>query len=115
MNPGHYVAWCFGGAFALNAVPHIVAGAMGRAFQSPFATPPGQGRSSSTVNVLWGFFNLVVAWVLLVRVGSFDPRAPDHALAAGLGALALALIIARRFGRFNGGNLTSAREESPPR
>ena len=104
MNPGHHVAWFFGGAFALNALPHIVAGAMGRPFQSPFATPPGQGLSTSTVNVLWGFLNAVVAWGLLLRVGSFDLRAPDHALAAGLGAFLLALLVARRFGRFNGGN-----------
>ncbi|MBV8501443.1 MAG: hypothetical protein JO006_06980 [Paucibacter sp.] len=104
MNIGHYVAWFFGGAFLLNAVPHIVAGAMGEAFQSPFATPPGEGRSSSMVNVLWGFFNAAVAWVLLVRVGSFDLRAPDHALAAGLGAFLLAVVMAPRFGRFNGGN-----------
>ena len=104
MNPGHHVAWFFGGAFALNALPHIVAGAMGRPFQSPFATPPGQGLSTSTVNVLWGFLNAVVAWGLLLRVGSFNLRAPDHALAAGLGAFLLALLVARRFGRFNGGN-----------
>jgi hypothetical protein len=104
MNAGHHVAWFFGGAFLLNAVPHIVAGSMGRAFQSPFAHPPGQGLSSSTINVLWGFFNAVVAWLLLERVGSFDLHAPDHALAAGLGAFALALLTARRFGRFNGGN-----------
>jgi hypothetical protein len=105
MNVAHYVAWFFGGAFLLNAVPHIVAGSMGRAFQSPFAHPPGQGLSSSTINVLWGFFNAVVAWLLLVRVGSFDLHAPDHALAAGLGAFVLAVLTARRFGRFNGGNL----------
>ena len=104
MNIAHHVAWFFGGAFALNAIPHIVAGAMGQSFQSPFATPPGEGRSSSSVNVLWGFFNGVVAWVLLVRVGSFDLRAPDHALVFGAGAFVLALLIARRFGRFNGGN-----------
>src|ERR1700740_3032513 len=68
MNIGHYVAWFWGGAFLMNAVPHVVAGTMGRAFQSPFAKPPGEGLSSSTVNVLWGFLNAVVAWVLLVRV-----------------------------------------------
>ena len=105
MNFGHYVAWFFGGAFLLNAIPHVVAGSMGRPFQSPFATPPGEGLSSSTINMAWGFFNLVVAWVLLVRVGSFDLHAPDHALAAGLGFLALGMLMARRFGRFNGGNL----------
>lgn len=115
MNPGHDVAWFVGGAFLPNAVPRVVAGAMGRPFQSPFATPPGQGLSSSTVNVLWGFFNLVVAWGLLMRVGRFDRGAPGAALAAGPGALALALPLARRFGRFNGGNFGSAQEETPPR
>jgi len=104
MNIGHTIAWFWGGAFLMNAVPHVVAGTMGRAFQSPFAKPPGEGLSSSTVNVLWGFFNAVVAWVLLVRIEGFDLRAPADAAAAGLGALALALLTARRFGRFNGGN-----------
>ena len=98
------IALFFGGMFLVNAIPHVVAGTMGRAFQSPFAKPPGEGLSSSTVNVLWGFFNAVVAWVLLVRVEGFDLRAPADAAAAGLGALALALLTARRFGRFNGGN-----------
>lgn len=111
MNIGHYVAWFFGGAFLLNALPHIVAGSMGRPFQSPFATPPGEGLSSSTVNVAWGFVNLFFAWLLLTRAGSFDPRAPDHALAAGLGAFVLAMLVARRFGRFNGGNLEPRQPE----
>ena len=109
MNFGHYVAWFFGGAFSLNAVPHIVAGSMGRAFQSPFAKPPGEGLSSSTVNVAWGFFNLFVAWLLL-GTGSFDLRLPDNALVAGLGAFVLAMLMGRRFGRFNGGNL----DDRPP-
>ena len=104
MNPLHDLAYLFGGAFLTNAVPHFVAGVMGSPFQSPFAKPPGEGLSSSTVNVLWGFFNVVVAWVLLVRVEGFDLREPVHAVTAGLGALALALLTARRFGRFNGGN-----------
>ena len=104
MSIGHAIAWFFGGAFLMNAIPHVVAGSMGRAFQSPFAKPPGQGLSSSTVNVLWGFLNLAVAWLLLVRVGSFDLHEPDHAVVAGLGAFALAVTIARRFGRFNGGS-----------
>lgn len=104
MNFGHYAAWFFGGAFVLNAIPHLVAGSMGRPFQSPFAKPPGEGLSSSSVNMAWGFFNAVVAWLLLARVGSFDLRAPDHALAFGLGVVSLGLVMARRFGRFNGGN-----------
>ena len=43
-----------GGAILGNAIPHFVSGMMGRPFQSPFAKPPGEGLSSSTINVLWG-------------------------------------------------------------
>ena len=100
-----YLAWFFGGVFLSNAVPHFVSGMMGRPFQSPFAKPPGEGLSSSTVNVLWGFLNLVFSYLLLYRVGNFDLRTTDHAVALGLGMLAMGVTMANRFGRFNGGNL----------
>jgi hypothetical protein len=100
----HLLSYFFGGAFLANAVPHVVAGMMGRAFQSPFAKPPGEGLSSSTVNVVWGFFNLVVGYVLVCRVGDFDLRNTPDVVALGLGMFVLALPLARRFGRFNGGN-----------
>ena len=60
----HDLSYLFGGAFLTNAIPHFVSGVMGRPFQSPFANPPGEGLSSSTINVLWGFFNLAVGYVL---------------------------------------------------
>jgi hypothetical protein len=69
MNWMWLVSYFFGGVFAANAIPHFVAGTMGRPFQSPFAKPPGKGLSSSTVNVVWGFFNAVIAYLLVVRVG----------------------------------------------
>ncbi|ODA68120.1 hypothetical protein A7A08_01290 [Methyloligella halotolerans] len=99
------IAWFFAGALAVNAIPHLVSGCMGRPFQTPFARPLGEGVSSSTVNVLWGFANLIVAWLLLARVGAFDWRLPLHILIFLLGALLVALYLARRFGRYNGGNL----------
>jgi hypothetical protein len=99
------IAYFFGGAFLSNAIPHLVSGVMGRAFQSPFATPPGEGLSSATVNVWWGFANLVVAYLLLACVGQFDLRALDQAGAAGLGLLLMALLAAKLFGRFHGGRL----------
>ena len=105
MNIGHYVAWFWGGAFLMNAVPHVVAGTMGRAFQSPFAKPPGKGLSSSTVNVVWGLFNLLVAWLLVVRAGTFDLRDVGDAAALGLGALVMSVFTARNFGKLHGGNL----------
>ena len=99
-----YISYFFGGAFLTNAIPHFVSGLMGRAFQSPFAKPPGKGLSSSTVNVLWGFLNLVVAYVLLCRVGDFDLRSTECVLAAGLGGLIMGLMLGRTFGQFHGGN-----------
>ena len=54
----HDLAYFFAGAFLTNAIPHFVSGVMGRAFQTPFAKPPGKGLSSSTVNVLWGFLHI---------------------------------------------------------
>ena len=100
----HYLSWFFGGACLANAIPHLVSGLMGRAFQSPFARPRGEGLSSSTLNVLWGFLNLVVGYALVCRVGDFDLRSTADAAVLGLGALLLAVAMARHFGRFNGGN-----------
>src|SRR5450756_323581 len=94
----HYLSYFFGGAFLTNVIPHFVSGVMGRPFQSPFAKPPGKGLSSSTVNVLWGFFNLAVGYVLICRVGDFDLRSADSAAALGLGILLMALWTARIFG-----------------
>jgi hypothetical protein len=104
MNWHPLVSYFFGGIFLANAVPHLVSGMMGRPFQSPFAKPPGQGFSSSTVNVLWGFFNALVGYFLVVRVGSFELRSTADVLALGVGALLISLQLARHFGKFNGGN-----------
>jgi hypothetical protein len=103
------VALIFGGAFLANAVPHLVSGMMGKAFQTPFAKPRGQGLSSSTVNVVWGFCNLVVGYVLVCRVSDFDFKDTSDVVALGLGALSIALLSARLFGRFNGGNAPERR------
>jgi hypothetical protein len=100
----HYLAYFGGGAFLINAVPHLVSGVMGRPFQSPFAKPSGEGLSSSTVNVLWGAFNLTIGYLLVCHVGHFDLRSTDDAIALGLGVLLLGVVMARMFGRFHGGN-----------
>jgi hypothetical protein len=87
-------AYFFGGLFLANFTPHFVAGVSGRAFHTPFAKPPFRGLSSPAVNILWGLFNLAVAYVLLVVVGGVElRRVADVAIAAtgfGLGALFIA-------------------------
>lgn len=98
------IAYFSGGAFLCNAIPHFVSGVMGHPFQTPFANPPGEGLSTATVNVLWGFFNGALAYLLLCRVGDFDLHSTAHVTFLGSGVLALGLFGARHFGRFHGGN-----------
>lgn len=100
----HAVSYFFGGAFIANAAPHFVSGVMGEPFQSPFAKPPGKGLSSSTVNVLWGFFNLVAGYLLVCRVGDFGLRVTSDVVPFGMGILAMGLLSARHFGHLHGGN-----------
>lgn len=99
----HIISYFFGGAFLVNALPHFGAGVTGHPFQSPFATPPGEGLSPAWVNVLWGAANFVVAYLLLGRVGNFEFRSWRHILAAGMGGLAMALMLAHSFGGFYNG------------
>ncbi len=105
MNWLHDVSYFFGGAFLANAIPHFISGVMGRAFQSPFAKPSGEGLSSSTVNVLWGVANFVIAYLFIARVGNFNLHTVDQIIAVGAGVLFMSLISARLFGRFHGGNV----------
>jgi hypothetical protein len=100
----HELSYFAGGLVLTNAIPHFVCGTMGRPFQSPFAKPRGEGLSSSTINAAWGFFNLVIAYLLICRVGDFDLRATADVLTLGLGMLLAAILLAWHFGRFNGGN-----------
>ena len=55
----------------------------GTAVPEPVRQAAGQGLSSSTVNVLWGFFNLVVGYLLVCRVGDFDLRDTGDVVALG--------------------------------
>jgi hypothetical protein len=100
----HLISYFFGGLFFSNAVPHVVRGMMGQAFQTPFAKPRGIGLSSSTVNVLWGFFNIVMAYLLVLRVGNFQLRSTSDVVAFAVGALLISTHSARHFGQFHGGN-----------
>jgi len=103
MRWNHALAYFWGGAFLANAIPHFVSGVTGHPFQSPFASPPGQGLSSAMINVLWGAFNLVIGYLLICRVGTFALRRTQHVAVAGTGALLMALMLAHAFGKLYGG------------
>jgi hypothetical protein len=93
-----YLSYFFGGAFLVNAIPHLVNGVSGQPFPSPFASPPGRGLSSPVVNALWGTLNAVAGYVLVCFVGEFHIRELRDVLALGAGGLLMALMAARTFG-----------------
>jgi hypothetical protein len=107
-----YVSYFFGGIFLGNAIPHFVSGTMGRAFQSPFAHPPGKGLSSALVNIGCGAFNIVVGYVFVLRVGTFDLRDTWDALAFGAGFILIGTLSARLFGPLHGGDMKGSHEPS---
>jgi hypothetical protein len=95
----YYVACFFAGAFLANGVPHFVQGISGNKFQTPFASPPGVGESSAIVNVIWGWFNLLVGGVLLHYFFLPMPPSVEACVAGTLGALVSALWLAWHFGK----------------
>jgi len=97
-----YLAQFVSGLFLANGVPHFVQGISGQRFQSPFASPPGVGESSPTVNVLWGFVNIAVGFALL---RSFEPQGSEALvgwIAVGIGVLLTGVPLSRHFGRVRG-------------
>src|SRR5262249_29423968 len=89
----------FGGMFLANFVPHFVAGISGRQFHSPFANPPFRGLSSPVVNILWGLFNLAVAYILLVVVVGCELGRVAYVAVAAAGFGLASIGIARSIGR----------------
>ena len=85
---------------------------MGRAFQIPFAHPPGKGLSSALVNIGWGALNIVVGYVFVLRVGTFDLRDTWDALAFGAGFILIGMLSARLFGPLHGGDMKGSHEPS---
>lgn len=97
------LAYFFGGAFLVNAIPHFVQGVSGRSFPSPFSKPPGKGLSSPTVNVLWGTANVIVGYLLVCWVGAFHIHSVPDVVVLGAGGLLMALMLAHSFGELYAG------------
>ena len=100
---GQQVAYFFGGLVLANSSPHLISGVTGRKFQTPFANPPGKGESTAMINVLWGFANLVIAYLLLCQVGNFALREISCAAPFGAGILTGVIMCARLFAYLHGG------------
>jgi hypothetical protein len=92
----NYIACFFAGAFIANMVPHFIHGVSGDVFPTPFATPPGKGASSPTVNVLWGLLNLVIGY-LLMRAGKVSNQKVVSLIIFFLGILAMSWMLSVAF------------------
>ena len=91
-----HVAHFFGGAFLANAIPHLLAGIARRRFPTPFASPPFKGLSSPGVNIAWGLGNLVVAYLLVLRLSAMDLHRWSHIVTLVAGFALMTFLIARR-------------------
>ncbi len=87
------------GVLLANGVPHFTNGISGRRFPSPFASPPGVGKSGPVVNVLWGMLNFAAGYFLLTGVGTLQAGFGVDAILVIIGALAAGLALAWHFGR----------------
>ncbi len=96
MNWYHYIGCFFSGMFLANVVPHYVFGVCGERFPTPFATPPGQGLSSPTVNVVWGLFNMIVGYVLF-EVGRVTRADRVSLVVFFVGAAAISIMHGQHF------------------
>lgn len=85
------------GALLANAVPHGIAGLVGRPFPTPFADPPGVGLSGRGTNLAWSAANAALGLALL---RGRDGAARDG-VAMGLSGAATAVVLAAYFGRLD--------------
>ena len=53
------------------------------------------------MNVFWGSFNLVIAYMLVIRVGDFSLHNIIQVATLGSGALLMSIMLAISFGRFH--------------
>jgi hypothetical protein len=96
VNWHQLIACFFAGMFLANFVPHFVQGVSGNRFPTPFAKPPGKGLSSSTVNVVWALFNLVVGY-LLFRAGRVSSGDVTSLVIFFAGIAAISVMMSVRF------------------
>jgi len=102
-----YALLCLAGALLCNCIPHLASGLRGEAFPTPFASPPGKGRSPPVTNFVWGTANLLFGISLLPQLDDADPRLGRLALLVGF--LLLGLYLSRHFGQ-----IRAARRDGDP-
>jgi hypothetical protein len=94
-----YIVHFFAAAFMTNGIPHFVNGASGRSFPTPFAGSALARLSSPQVNVIWGWINFLIAFLLFANIGPLYIGTPGDTLFVAAGVLVTGLLLARIFER----------------
>jgi hypothetical protein len=92
----NYIACFFAGLFLANFVPHFIQGISGHSFPTPFSNPPGKGLSSPMINVLWGFLNMVIGY-LLFRASKISNKNIWTILIFSTGILLMSIMLSVQF------------------
>ncbi|MFZ2633827.1 MAG: hypothetical protein WA081_09300 [Desulfosalsimonadaceae bacterium] len=77
----------FSGIFLFNAIPHLVQGICGKRHMTPFSQ-----KSSPTINVMWGWINLLIGGCLFINLDA-EILAGSTITAFLLGGFLISLIL----------------------
>jgi hypothetical protein len=89
-----YVVHFIAAAFLTNGIPHFVNGVSGRSFRTPFGRANG---SSPEVNVVWGWVNFLIAFLLFANIGPLYIGTPGDTIFVAAGMLVTGIILSRIF------------------
>ncbi|RUM02157.1 hypothetical protein [Rhizobium chutanense] len=87
-----YIAHLIAAAFLTNGIPNFVNGVSGRPFRTPFAKP-----GSPTVNVVWGWGNFLISFLLFANIGPLYIGTPGDTIFVAAGMLVTGILLARIF------------------
>ncbi len=91
----HFIA----AAFLTNGLPHFVSGVSGRPFRTPFVRLGSARLSSPVTNVIWGWFNFLIAFLLFANIGPLYIGTPGDTVFVAAGMLVTGVLLARIFER----------------
>jgi hypothetical protein len=94
-----YIVHLCAAAFLTNGIPHFVNGVCGRSFPTPLAGSGSTKLGSPAVNVVWGWINLLIAFLLFANIGPLYIGTPGDTIFVAAGVLVAGLLLAWRFGR----------------
>ncbi|ACI55052.1 hypothetical protein CO657_08840 [Rhizobium acidisoli] len=89
-----YIVHFIAAAFLTNGIPHFVNGVSGRRFRTPFANP-----GSPTANVVWGWANFLIAFLLFANIGPLYIGTPGDTIFVAAGMLFTGILLAWFFER----------------